>query len=104
MGSDESVARKLSTLSASIIADATGGKGVVSPGLIRFSGKGTVAGRGPACFLLRARADAGGAVIAKAEESARLEEAIMARIEAGARIPDAVREALAEAAKAGNKG
>lgn len=45
MGSAESVAHKLSGLSSSIISDVTGGHGVVSPGLIRFSGKGTVAGR-----------------------------------------------------------
>lgn len=39
------IAGRLASLSTSIIADATGGKGVVSPGLVRFSGSGTVAGR-----------------------------------------------------------
>lgn len=37
--------RKLAALSTSILADAMGGKGAVQPGLIRFSGKGTIAGR-----------------------------------------------------------
>jgi regulator of RNase E activity RraA len=40
-----SVAARLASLSASIVADAAGGQGVVSPGLRRFSGTGTVAGR-----------------------------------------------------------
>ena len=39
------IARRLTSLSASAIADATGGEGVMSPGLVRFSGSGTVAGR-----------------------------------------------------------
>ncbi len=38
-------ARRLASLTASSIADAMSGKGVMSPGLIRFSGSGTVAGR-----------------------------------------------------------
>lgn len=42
---DDDIARKLSALSTSVLADATGGKGAVAPGLIRFSGTGTVAGR-----------------------------------------------------------
>lgn len=42
---DNDIARKLSGLSTSILADATGGRGAVAPGLIRFSGKGTAAGR-----------------------------------------------------------
>jgi regulator of RNase E activity RraA len=42
---DRSIADQLAALSASIVADATGGKGVVEPGLIRFSGTGTIAGR-----------------------------------------------------------
>ncbi len=37
-------AQKLASLGASIIADAAGGAGVVSAGLTRFSGSGTVAG------------------------------------------------------------
>jgi 4-hydroxy-4-methyl-2-oxoglutarate aldolase len=39
------VAEKLACLGASIIADATGGAGVLNARLIRFSGSGTVAGR-----------------------------------------------------------
>ena len=39
------IAQKLASLSASIIADARGGVGVLSAGLTRFSGSGTVAGR-----------------------------------------------------------
>src|SRR5262245_55420309 len=39
------VASRLSSLSTSILSDALGGKGVMSPGLIRFSGSGTIAGR-----------------------------------------------------------
>lgn len=39
------IARRLASLSTSIVADAFGGKGVLSPGLVRFSGSGTVAGR-----------------------------------------------------------
>lgn len=42
---DRSIADQLAALSASIVADGTGGKGVVEPGLIRFSGTGTIAGR-----------------------------------------------------------
>lgn len=42
---DNTIARELSGLSTSILADARGGRGAVAPGLIRFSGKGTVAGR-----------------------------------------------------------
>jgi regulator of RNase E activity RraA len=42
---DNDIARELSGLSTSILADARGGRGAVAPGLIRFSGKGTVAGR-----------------------------------------------------------
>lgn len=42
---DNHIARELSGLSTSILADATGGRGAVAPGLFRFSGKGTVAGR-----------------------------------------------------------
>lgn len=38
------VAQKLASLSASTIADAAGGAGVLSAGLTRFSGSGTVAG------------------------------------------------------------
>lgn len=38
------VAQKLASLSAAIIADAAGGAGVLSAGLTRFSGSGTVAG------------------------------------------------------------
>jgi len=41
----EDIARRLATLTASAVADATGGQGVVGAGLIRFSGSGTVAGR-----------------------------------------------------------
>jgi 4-hydroxy-4-methyl-2-oxoglutarate aldolase len=39
------VVARLQSLSSSIIADATGGQGALSPGLIRVSGVGTVAGR-----------------------------------------------------------
>src|SRR4051794_2835681 len=39
------VAARLARLSSSIVADASEGRGVVSSGLIRFSGSGTVAGR-----------------------------------------------------------
>lgn len=42
---DQSIADKLAALSASIVADAMGGKGAVEPGLIRYSGTGTIAGR-----------------------------------------------------------
>lgn len=38
-------AERLAALSASGVADATGGKGVVRAGLVRYSGSGTVAGR-----------------------------------------------------------
>lgn len=38
-------ARRLAALSASSVADAAGGHGVVGPGLNRYSGSGTVAGR-----------------------------------------------------------
>jgi 4-hydroxy-4-methyl-2-oxoglutarate aldolase len=41
----DDIARRLASLSASAVADATGGEGVMSPGLVRFSGSGTVAGR-----------------------------------------------------------
>lgn len=43
--SDQAIADQLAALSASIVADAMGGKGAVEPGLIRFSGTGTIAGR-----------------------------------------------------------
>lgn len=39
------IARKLASLSASVVCDAGAGQGVLAPGLIRFSGSGTVAGR-----------------------------------------------------------
>lgn len=39
------IAARLGRLSSSIVADVSEGRGVVSPGLIRFSGSGTVAGR-----------------------------------------------------------
>ncbi|MBB4858636.1 regulator of RNase E activity RraA [Novosphingobium chloroacetimidivorans] len=39
------IAATLATIPASVIAEATGGRGVVAPGLIRFAGSGTVAGR-----------------------------------------------------------
>jgi regulator of RNase E activity RraA len=39
------IARRLAATSASMISDVTAGQRVVSPGLIRFSGSGTVAGR-----------------------------------------------------------
>lgn len=42
---DRDVASKLASLSTSILADARGGRGAVAPGLLRFSGTGTVAGR-----------------------------------------------------------
>lgn len=42
---DLEIARALGALSTSILADATEGKGAIAPGLIRFSGTGTVAGR-----------------------------------------------------------
>lgn len=41
----EDIARRLARLSSSIVADVRQGAGVVSPGLIRISGSGTVAGR-----------------------------------------------------------
>jgi regulator of RNase E activity RraA len=41
----DDIARRLASLSASALADATGGEAVMSPGLVRFSGSGTVAGR-----------------------------------------------------------
>lgn len=40
-----SIAQRLRALSASAVSDATGGAGVMRPGLRRFSGSGTVAGR-----------------------------------------------------------
>jgi len=43
--SSTEIAQKLASLSASDVADATGGQGVVSHGLSRLSGCGTVAGR-----------------------------------------------------------
>lgn len=42
---DSDIAGKLGGLSTSILSDARGGKGALAPGLIRFSGSGTVAGR-----------------------------------------------------------
>lgn len=42
---DHETAGKLTALSTSILSDATGGKGALTPGLIRFSGAGTVAAR-----------------------------------------------------------
>lgn len=39
------ISRKLASLSVSIVSDAINGRGVLAPGLIRFSGSGTVAGR-----------------------------------------------------------
>lgn len=42
---DRETARRLAALCTSILADATGGAGVIAPGLIRYSGAGTVAGR-----------------------------------------------------------
>lgn len=46
MTSDDRIARKLARLSASGVADALGGgRGVIAPGLRRFSGAGTVVGR-----------------------------------------------------------
>lgn len=42
---DRDIAGKLAALSSSLLADATGGKGAVAPGLMRFSGTGTIAGR-----------------------------------------------------------
>jgi 4-hydroxy-4-methyl-2-oxoglutarate aldolase len=41
----DDIARRMATLTASAVADATGGEGAVSAGLTRFSGSGTVAGR-----------------------------------------------------------
>lgn len=43
--SDQAVADQLASLSASTVADAMGGKGAVEPGLVRFTGTGTIAGR-----------------------------------------------------------
>jgi regulator of RNase E activity RraA len=40
-----SIQQRLAALSASAIADATGGRGVMRPGLLRYSGSGTVAGQ-----------------------------------------------------------
>jgi regulator of RNase E activity RraA len=40
-----SIQARLAALSASTIADATGGRGVMRPGLLRYSGSGTVAGQ-----------------------------------------------------------
>lgn len=40
-----STALRLAALSTSILADASGGKGVVAPGLIRIAGSGTAVGR-----------------------------------------------------------
>lgn len=45
VGAPGAIARKLGALTTSGISDATGGRGVLSPGLLRFSGTGTVAGR-----------------------------------------------------------
>lgn len=39
------IARKLASLTASAVSDASEGRGVLAPGLTRFSGSGTVAGR-----------------------------------------------------------
>src|SRR4051812_16429660 len=39
------IAARLARLSSSIVADVSEGRGVVSFGLVRFSGSGTVAGR-----------------------------------------------------------
>lgn len=39
------IAERLADIPASTIAEATGGRGVVAPGLIRFAGNGTLAGR-----------------------------------------------------------
>lgn len=45
MSDSQDIARRLSNLSVSGLSDAVRGEGVVSPGLRRFSGSGTVAGR-----------------------------------------------------------
>lgn len=45
MNDKTSIARRLSALSVSGLSDALGGVGVLSPGLQRFSGSGTVAGQ-----------------------------------------------------------
>ena len=42
---DSRMAERLAALSTSMLADATGGAGVLAPGLERFSGSGTIAGR-----------------------------------------------------------
>lgn len=42
---DREIAARLAEYSTSLLADATGGKGVLAPGLNRYSGAGTVAGR-----------------------------------------------------------
>lgn len=41
----EGAANGLASLSSSIVADAAGGRGVIAPGLQRFAGRGTAAGR-----------------------------------------------------------
>ncbi|MFV0643842.1 MAG: RraA family protein [Sphingomonadaceae bacterium] len=40
-----SISERLAALSTSILSDATGGVGVLAPGLVRYSGSGTIAGR-----------------------------------------------------------
>lgn len=45
MNAPMDIARELAKWSASAVADAAAGQGVVSPGLVRYSGSGTVAGR-----------------------------------------------------------
>ena len=44
-GNDRDPAARLAAATASTLADSTGGKGVVAPGLVRFSGTGAIAGR-----------------------------------------------------------
>jgi 4-hydroxy-4-methyl-2-oxoglutarate aldolase len=44
-GEDTGIATRLAALSTSLLSDTTGGAGVLAPGLTRFSGTGTVAGR-----------------------------------------------------------
>lgn len=44
-GNDRDLAARLAAATASTVADAAAGKGVVAPGLIRFSGAGAIAGR-----------------------------------------------------------
>lgn len=68
----QAITRRLSSLSVSDLADATGGKGVVAPGLLRLSGAGTVAGRAVTADCAEGSLAAVWAAVEEAESGALL--------------------------------